>query len=93
MSIDYNPYISELYALGYNKVKHQTGIDSVISLYKDDHLVKAIPENEFIEIAMSCTIIKAIDIHGQRNHWIKESDGSAERFRDFIDDYRGCTDN
>jgi hypothetical protein len=77
-----DPFLREIYAVGYNHVIYDQCDRSCILW--NDTVEKRVSWNEWIDVAHSFKIIRGILPDGRVHAWLSEADGSAERFRKLI---------
>lgn len=78
-----DPFIREIYSLGYDEIA-VVPMDDKIYLYKGGEKSKEINLKEFQMCVYGCKTITCRTYFGTTHEWIKEADGSAEKFRKFI---------
>lgn len=78
-----NPYLMEVWQAGYTHCI-QDDLNCTVKLYKEKELIKTLSHFDIVECCNTITIKKAFTLNGEIIEWLKESDGSADRFRKLI---------
>ncbi len=78
-----DPYLRIIWSLGYDKViiNHSYNI---FFLYKGDDKVKEFPLNEIRRLHWELKTITGILPNGEHHTWLSDADGSADKFRNYI---------
>lgn len=79
-----DPYLREIYALGYDEVVVRYMEDKVILIDRLNQKKKEFFLRDFQMTIYECSIIKGVTLGGEIHAWVKESDGSADKLRNFI---------
>jgi hypothetical protein len=82
MTEEKDPILREIYALGYTHID-VCHVNFRVRL-SNKKVYKDIELRSFMEFIRGLTIKKVILYDGSRHDWIAESDGSAEKLRNFI---------
>jgi len=80
-----DPFLREIYGMGYDKVV-MSEIDGKAIFYKGNKIANEIPLFLMEMTMYGCTIVRAHTHFGTIHKWIKEGDGSADKFRNLISD-------
>ena len=78
-----NPFIREIWAAGYTHLTLDCPMNKLVLVHQDGTL-KEIDFHEFRHVVYNCRVFTGVLYAGKIHSWIKESDGSAERFRNLI---------
>ena len=82
MNKEKDPYLREIWAEGYDCVRMDF-LEINLMLYKQKKLAKKIPLRDFYNYRIKIESgVSFLD--GSIHSWIKESDGSADKFRELI---------
>lgn len=77
-----DPFLREIWAAGYDEVIKSVCSHEIILVDRHNQKEKRI--DRFALNIHNFSIIKSVLIDGTRHDWIKEGDGSADRFRNLI---------
>ena len=80
-----DPFLREIWAEGWDSATELDAENQLLLCKIEGKIKKYISLNTVYEVAMECTIMSGLNsITWEIHKWIKESDGSADRFRELI---------
>ena len=79
-----DPYLREIWAEGYDYCYKDYPMNEMVLVNKTDRIIKRISMTVLGDVVTTCKIITSLLYSREIHRWIKEADGSADRFRELI---------
>lgn len=80
-----DPYLREIYAMGFDEVYTDSSTEMMTLIKRDNRTYKEINQRDLFSLTHPISIKRGMSmIDGSIHSWICERDGSADRFRNTI---------